>query len=165
MANNIILSNPPSNNLSFLSGLWYMCSTIPRIMHIKIIIPRNMHLGSILSLFNHASCSTHFNILKAIWSNMTITSTKMTNRNEKGNHTLSLCSHGSLSMSLWIGGFNPSSLLNRSSLLPCLRLHDWSLSFVSQVWRSVGLRDPRGLSLRLPSWPHLHLCIRGLSYF
>src|SRR5579862_9485977 len=142
-----------------------MCSNGPRIMQINIFIPRNMHLGSILSLFNHAMCSTHSNKLKAIWSNMTITSTKMTNRNEKGNHTMSLCSHESLSMSLWMSGFKPFSLLNRSSLLPCLRLHDWSLSFVSQLLRRVSLRDPFGLSLRLPPRHHLHLCtIRTLFY-
>ena len=134
-----------------------MGSRYPRIMQMSSILPRNMHLSFTLFLLNHVFSSMHFYVPTAIWSNMTITSTKMTNRNEKRNHTLSLCSHGSLSMSLWIRGFNPSSLLKRSSLLPCLRLHDWSLSFVSQLLRRVGLRDPFGLSLRLSTWHHLHL--------
>ena len=133
---------PFKNNIFFLNGLWYMGSSNPRIMQINFIIPRNMHFGSILSLFNHASSSTHFYITKAIWSNVTIKTTKMTNWNEMRNYTIALCIYGSLPSSLRLSGFNPSPLLNRSILLPMMDLHDCLLPFLSQMMRNVGLRLP-----------------------
>src|SRR5579862_5795866 len=97
-------------------------------MQIIFFLCVNMHLSSSLFLFNHVFSSTHVNVMQAIWSNLTINTTKMTNGDKVRNHTIPFSMDRCFPLSLWLSWLldriSPPLLIAKTRLLARLSLHD-----------------------------------------